>query len=192
MSGRRWDRSPRDSARSFTTSFRMKASTFPSFRKQRRIELLTELRTIHDWVVKPQLRSVPGVAEVNSWGGYEKQYQVRIDPDRLIKHELTFDEVIDAVEANNRNVGGGTITDRAQLLLDSWRRTHGQYRANREHRHQVTRRRADSRPRRGECRDWTRDSPRNGHGRWTRRSGARPGLHADGRKQPRSHLGAEE
>ena len=85
--------------------------------EERRIELLTELRTIHDWVVKPQLRSVPGVAEVNSWGGYEKQYQVRIDPDRLIKHELTFDEVIDAIEANNRNVGGGTITEESQLLL---------------------------------------------------------------------------
>lgn len=83
----------------------------------RRIELLTELRTIHDWIVKPQLRSVPGVAEVNSWGGYEKQYQVRIDPELLIKHALTFDEVIAAVEANNRNVGGGTITDKAQLLL---------------------------------------------------------------------------
>jgi len=85
--------------------------------EERRVELLTELRTVHDWVVKPQLRSVPGVAEVNSWGGYEKQYQVRIDPDRLIKHELTFEEVIDAIEANNRNVGGGTITDKAQLLL---------------------------------------------------------------------------
>jgi len=85
--------------------------------EEKRIELLTELRTAHDWIVKPQLRAVPGVAEVNSWGGYEKQYQVRIDPDRLIKHELTFDEVIDSLEANNRNVGGGTITDKAQLLL---------------------------------------------------------------------------
>lgn len=83
----------------------------------KRIELLTELRTIHDWVIKPQLRSVPGVAEVNSWGGYEKQYQVRLDPDRLVKHKLTFDEVIAALEANNRNVGGGTITQKSQLLL---------------------------------------------------------------------------
>jgi cobalt-zinc-cadmium resistance protein CzcA len=83
----------------------------------KRIELLTELRTIHDWVVKPQLRSVPGVAEVNSWGGYEKQYQARIDPDRLIKHGLTFDAVVGAIEANNRNVGGGTITQESQLLL---------------------------------------------------------------------------
>ena len=42
---------------------------------------VTELRTIHDWVIKPKLRTVPGVAEINSWGGYEKQYQVRIDPE---------------------------------------------------------------------------------------------------------------
>jgi len=82
-----------------------------------RIQRLTELRTLHDWVVKPQLRSVPGVAEVNSWGGYEKQYQVRLDPDRLIKHGLTFDQVTEAVQANNQNVGGGTITDGSQMLL---------------------------------------------------------------------------
>ena len=64
-----------------------------------RVQELTELRTIHDWVVKPQLRSVPGVAEVNSWGGYEKQFQVRLDPQRLIRHELTFNEVVTALRA---------------------------------------------------------------------------------------------
>lgn len=84
---------------------------------EKRVELLTELRTTHDWVIKPQLRSVAGVAEVNSWGGYEKQYQVRVDPDRLVKYKLTFDEVIRALEENNRNVGGGTITQGSQLLL---------------------------------------------------------------------------
>ncbi|MAT52332.1 MAG: CusA/CzcA family heavy metal efflux RND transporter [Porticoccaceae bacterium] len=84
---------------------------------EERVRRLTELRTLHDWIVKPQLRSVPGVAEVNSWGGYEKQYQVRIDPDGLIKHHLTFDQVATALRENNQNVGGGTITDRSQLLL---------------------------------------------------------------------------
>ena len=84
---------------------------------EERVRRLTELRTLHDWVVKPQLRSVPGVAEVNSWGGYEKQYQVRIDPDQLIKHSLTFEQVADAVRQNNDNVGGGTITDGSQMLL---------------------------------------------------------------------------
>ncbi len=82
---------------------------------------LTELRTIHDWIVKPQLRSVPGVAEVNSWGGFEKQFQVRLDPSRLIRHELTFEEVVRALQANNRNVGGGNINDTGRMLL-----VHGQ------------------------------------------------------------------
>lgn len=85
--------------------------------RPRQIEKLTELRTIHDWVVKPQLRTVSGTAEVNSWGGFEKQFQVRIDPDRVIKHGLTFDEVVDAVKANNRNVGGGNITQNTEMLL---------------------------------------------------------------------------
>jgi len=85
--------------------------------ESQRLEKLTELRTIHDWVVRPQLRTVPGSAEVNSWGGYEKQYQVRIDPNRLIKHGLTFDDVVAALRENNRNVGGGNITRNAEMLL---------------------------------------------------------------------------
>lgn len=70
---------------------------------------LTDLRTIHDWTIRPQMRTVPGTAEINTWGGNEKQYQVRIDPNRLVKHGLTFDDVVAAVEKNNRNVGGGSI-----------------------------------------------------------------------------------
>ena len=85
--------------------------------RERQIEELTNLRTVHDWIVKPQLRTVRGTAEVNSWGGFEKQYQVRIDPSRLIKFNLTFDEVVDAVKANNRNVGGGNITRNTEMLL---------------------------------------------------------------------------
>jgi cobalt-zinc-cadmium resistance protein CzcA len=77
----------------------------------------THLRTIHDWVIKPKLRTVKGTAEVNSWGGYEKQYLVRIDPDRLIKHDLTFDQVVEAVQKNNKNVGGGSIKQNAGMLL---------------------------------------------------------------------------
>ena len=81
------------------------------------VEDLTYLRTIHDWSIKPKLRTVPGVAEVNSWGGFEKQYQVRIDPERLIKHKLTFAEVVTALENNNRNTGGGGIQQNNQFLL---------------------------------------------------------------------------
>lgn len=77
----------------------------------------TEFRTIHDWVIRPNMRTVKGTAEINSWGGYEKQYQVRIDPSRLIKHGLTFDQVVEAVEKNNRNVGGGNIRKNSQMLL---------------------------------------------------------------------------
>lgn len=78
---------------------------------------LTELRTIQDWVIKPALRTVPGVAEVNSWGGYEKQYQVRVDPDRLIKYGLSYEEVLAAVEANNLNAGGGNLSSGGNMLL---------------------------------------------------------------------------
>jgi len=78
---------------------------------------LTDLRTIHDWIIKPKLRTVKGTAEVNSWGGYEKQFQVRIDPERLDRHKVTFDEVAEAVQKNNRNVGGGNIRYRNQMLL---------------------------------------------------------------------------
>jgi cobalt-zinc-cadmium resistance protein CzcA len=77
----------------------------------------SELRTVHDWVIRPALRTVRGVAEINSWGGYQKQYQIRIDPERLIKHDLTLDEVIDAVQKNNANVGGGGISREGGLLL---------------------------------------------------------------------------
>ncbi|HEY2883409.1 MAG TPA: CusA/CzcA family heavy metal efflux RND transporter [Pirellulales bacterium] len=78
---------------------------------------VTELRTIHDWVVKPKMRSVKGAAEINSWGGYEKQYQVRINPSLLIKYGLTFDEVVHAVEENNQNVGGGMVREGTQAVL---------------------------------------------------------------------------
>ena len=59
---------------------------------------LTELREIQDWVVKPRLRTVPGVAEVNSWGGFEKQYHVVTEPARLVKYGLTFEQLVEALE----------------------------------------------------------------------------------------------
>ena len=78
---------------------------------------VTSLRTIHDWVVKPKMRTAKGTAEVNSWGGYEKQYQIRLDPTRLVKYGLTFDEVVEAVHKNNLNVGGGSIRQADGMLL---------------------------------------------------------------------------
>lgn len=78
---------------------------------------LAQLRTIHDWVIKPTMRTVPGSAEINSWGGYDKQYQVRLDPDRMAKFGLAFDEVVESLQANNLNVGGGNIERAGSMLL---------------------------------------------------------------------------
>jgi len=77
----------------------------------------TELRTLQDWVIKPQLRKVPGVAEVNTWGGFEKQFHVVVETDRLIKYQLTFEHLIEALQANNQNVGGGQIVRSGESLL---------------------------------------------------------------------------
>ncbi len=69
----------------------------------------TDMRTIQDWVVKPQLRTVPGVTEVNTIGGYEKQYHVTPDPKKLTSYGLTFHDLLTALERNNSNVGAGYI-----------------------------------------------------------------------------------
>jgi cobalt-zinc-cadmium resistance protein CzcA len=71
---------------------------------------LMDLRTTLDWQVAFRLRSVPGVTEINSHGGELKTYRIEIDPDRLANQKLTFSEVVDALERNNANVGGGYLT----------------------------------------------------------------------------------
>lgn len=71
---------------------------------------LTQARTVQDWIIKPALRAVPGVAEVNSWGGYEKQYEIRLDPERMVARNLSLDAVLGQVRAGNLNVGGGAVT----------------------------------------------------------------------------------
>jgi cobalt-zinc-cadmium resistance protein CzcA len=68
-----------------------------------------ELRTLHHWVVRPQMLQVPGVAEINTWGGREKQFHVVVDPARLVKHELTLDDVARLLRSGNRNAGGGLL-----------------------------------------------------------------------------------
>ncbi|MCC7340128.1 MAG: efflux RND transporter permease subunit [Bryobacterales bacterium] len=70
---------------------------------------LMELKTIHEWMVKNQLRGVPGVNEVNTWGGETQQYQVVVDPVRLQSFGLTLRDVFRRVAANNENFGGGYI-----------------------------------------------------------------------------------
>ncbi|MCK6570152.1 CusA/CzcA family heavy metal efflux RND transporter [Myxococcota bacterium] len=73
---------------------------------------LAELRTAQDWIIRPQLAALPGVAEVNSWGGDERQLHVVVDPVALQKHTLSLAQLVEALERNNANVGGGTL-DRA-------------------------------------------------------------------------------
>ncbi|MBU0713801.1 MAG: CusA/CzcA family heavy metal efflux RND transporter [Verrucomicrobia bacterium] len=68
-----------------------------------------ELRTLQDWLVAPRLKPLPGVNEVNSFGGQVKQYQVLVAPEKLLKYNLTVNEVVEALERNNANVGGGVI-----------------------------------------------------------------------------------
>ena len=78
---------------------------------------LTDLRTVHDWVVKPQLRQVPGVVEVNTIGGYEKQFHITPDPDKLRAYGLSIEDVVNAVKKNNANVGAGYIEKNGEQYL---------------------------------------------------------------------------
>ena len=61
-------------------------------------------------MVTPLLKSVPGVTEINSFGGYLQQYQVLVDPDKLLKYDLSVDAVANAVRNNNSNVGGNVVS----------------------------------------------------------------------------------
>jgi cobalt-zinc-cadmium resistance protein CzcA len=76
-----------------------------------------DLKTIQDWVVKPQLRSVPGVTEVNTIGGHEKQYHVTPDPMKLMSYGLSFRDVMEALATNNANVGGGYIEHSGETYI---------------------------------------------------------------------------
>lgn len=77
----------------------------------------TDLRTIQDWIIKPQLRNVPGVIEVNTIGGFEKQFHVLPDPAQLMAYKLSFREVMTALAANNANVGAGYIERNGEQYL---------------------------------------------------------------------------
>lgn len=77
----------------------------------------TELRTIQDWIIKPQLRTVPGIVEVNTIGGYERQFHVLPDPAKLLAYKLSFRDVMTALAANNSNVGAGYIERNGEQYL---------------------------------------------------------------------------
>ena len=76
-----------------------------------------DLREIQDWIIKPQLRTVPGVTEINTIGGEAREYQVAPSPEKLSSYGLTLQDVIDALERNNANVGAGYIERHGEQLL---------------------------------------------------------------------------
>ena len=78
---------------------------------------LMELRTLLDWFIKPQLRTVPGVIEVNGFGGQERQYEVLVDPTKLVGYSISLKQVIEALEQNNANVGGGYLEQGGEQKL---------------------------------------------------------------------------
>ncbi|AZE52871.1 Cobalt-zinc-cadmium resistance protein CzcA [Pseudomonas synxantha] len=77
----------------------------------------TDLRVIQDWIIKPQLRNVPGVAEINTIGGFAKEFQIAPDPKRLAAYNLTLTDLVTALERNNANVGAGYIERSGEQLL---------------------------------------------------------------------------
>ncbi len=78
---------------------------------------LTERRAIQDWIVRPLLRSIPGVAEINSQGGYVKQYQALVNPDRMNYYGLKLNDIYAALARNNANSGGGVLPHYAEQYL---------------------------------------------------------------------------
>ncbi|KTD72618.1 CusA/CzcA family heavy metal efflux RND transporter [Legionella tucsonensis] len=77
----------------------------------------TELRTLQDWIIKPQLRNEEGVAEVNTIGGYEKQFHITPDPSKLVRYGLSLNNVVEALQRNNNNVGAGYIEHNGEQNL---------------------------------------------------------------------------
>ncbi|PLC05689.1 CusA/CzcA family heavy metal efflux RND transporter [Variovorax sp. RO1] len=76
-----------------------------------------DLRTLHDWTVRLILRTAPGVDDIVSWGGEQKQFQVQIDPRKLIQYSVSFKEVMERLTANNKQVGGQSISLGAEQFL---------------------------------------------------------------------------
>ncbi|CAG9168449.1 efflux RND transporter permease subunit [Cupriavidus respiraculi] len=80
-------------------------------------EELSERRIVQDWVVRPLLRSIPGIAEINSQGGYVKQYQALVNPDRMRHYQISVQQVYEALAKNNANSGGGVLPHYAEQYL---------------------------------------------------------------------------
>src|SRR5512146_1498652 len=84
---------------------------------RQKVAYLTNLRTIQEWIITPQLKSIAGVNEINSFGGYFKQYQVIVSPEKLLKYGITVDDVYSAIANNNENVGGNLLERGADQFI---------------------------------------------------------------------------
>lgn len=84
---------------------------------QAQIELDSYLRTVQDWIIRPQLKSVPGLADVDSIGGYVREYHVMPDPEKMISLGVSFSDLITAMESNNLNLGAGYVEMRNELYV---------------------------------------------------------------------------
>ncbi|HBS06280.1 MAG TPA: CusA/CzcA family heavy metal efflux RND transporter, partial [Leptospiraceae bacterium] len=89
----------------------------PASDPQKRLEQLNRLRTIQEWDIKRRLLSIPGVAEVNTIGGYEEVYFVQPDPAKMARYGIHFDDIRQALEESNRNAGGAYIQQSANQLI---------------------------------------------------------------------------
>ena len=126
-----------------------------------------ERRTVLDWMIAPRLRAVPGVTEVNTWGGLPKQYQVVVDPAKLVSHRLALKDVFEAVERGSMNAGGRVHRAQPRAVHPPRRGSRqlaGRHREDRAHRRRG-RDAGDRRPRGAGARgrhaaDWRRDGRR--------------------------------
>jgi len=85
--------------------------------KKSEFEQLMDLRSVQDWLVKPRILTVPGVAEVNTIGGFEKQFHVIPDPDKLRRYGVSFSSIVEALEKTNVNVGGGYVQQSGEQFV---------------------------------------------------------------------------
>ena len=135
----RWARSRPGWARSTCTpSRRSPARTKPAGEPYS----TTDLRTIQDWIIKPQLRTVPGIVEVNTIGGYERQFHVLPDPARLIAYKLTFRDVMTALARQQRQCRRGLHRAQRRAVPGAHAGPGRRRRRDRRHRHRHARRRA--------------------------------------------------
>lgn len=81
------------------------------------VRFLSDARTLQDWVIAPMLKSVPGVNDINSFGGYFKQYQVVVSPNRLLQYDISLESVFEALEKNNQNVGGNVLDRHSEQFI---------------------------------------------------------------------------